>query len=181
METFGGLKMNNIGKLVKQYNRFVDDLGNLNDAIHEILTNEFKLSYVKEYWSPRDRSAWSLKERYCRWYKDNKTVLYVCIDLITDIPYIQFLKCDVNLQNSKPEDFAFEDGFDHIENDEINKEKLSEYFMAFKQDWGKCYYCKIDLETIESNEVVNRDIKKVFECMIKNDYKSNNFNKLVFL
>jgi hypothetical protein len=173
--------MNNIGKLVKQYNKFVEDLGSLNSAVYELLTNEFRLAFVKEYWSPRDRSAWSSKERYCGWYTTNKTVLYVCFNLITDIPYLQFLKCDVNLKKCKPEEFGIDDGFDHVENEDIKKVGLSDYFMSFEQDWGKCCYCKIDLSTIGSDEIVNRDIKKVLGCMLKNDYSVNDFNNLKFL
>jgi hypothetical protein len=173
--------MNNVSKLVKQYNRFVEDLGSLNSVIYELLTDEFKLTFAKEYWSPRDRSAWSSKEYYCGWYTTNKIVLYVCFNLITDIPYLQFMKCDVNLKESKPEEFGIRDGFDHIENDNIEKIKISDCFMSFEQDWGKCYYCKIDLTTIDSDETVNRDIKKVLGCMLNNKYSITEFNKLKFL
>ena len=171
--------MNNIRKLVKQYNRFIEDLKNLRNAIYELLINEFKLTFVKENWL--SKGVWSLKERYCGLYRNEKIVFFVCIDLISDIPYIQFLKCDVNLKKENPEAFRIDDGFDHIEDDEIKKEPLAEYFMSFKQDWGKCVYCKINLSSIESDEVVNRDIKKVLECMMKNNYKNNDFNKLEFL
>ena len=173
--------MNNIGKLVKQYNRFIEDVSSLNSSIRELITNELKLEFAKEYWSPRDRSAWSSKERYSGWYTSENIVLYVCINLITDIPYLQFLKCDVNLENSNPGEFGIEDGFDHVENDEIEKTNLSDYFISFEQDWGKCHYCKIDLSTIDSDEVVNRDIKKILECFINNNYKESNFNNLKFL
>jgi hypothetical protein len=173
--------MNNIGKLVKQYNRFVEDLGNLNSAICDLLTNEFKLKFAKEYWSPRDRSAWSSKEYYCGWYITDKIVLYVCFNLITDIPYLQFFKCNVNLKESKPEDFGLGDGFDHIENEEIEKTKVSDYFMTFEQNWGKCYYCRIDLTSIDSDETVNTDLKKVIKCFIENKYTKKEFEKLKFL
>jgi hypothetical protein len=173
--------MNNLGKLVKQYNRFVEDLGSLNSVIYELLTNEFKLTYTKEYWSPRDRSAWSSKEHYCGWYTTDKIILYVCINLVTDIPYLQFLKCDVNLKNTALGDFGINDGFSHIEDETIEKTKISDYFMTFKRDWGKCYYCKIDLTSIDSDETVNSEIKKVIECFMKNKYTNENFNKLKFL
>lgn len=173
--------MNSIARLVKQYNRFIDDLGNLNSAVHEILTEEYKLMFSKEFWSPRDRSAWSSKERYCGWYTTKSIVFYVCINLITDKPYLQFMKCDVNLKNTNPGDFGFHDGFNYIEDDGIKKTKISDCFTSFKQDWGKCYYCKIDITSIESDEIVNRDIKKVIECLLNNKYLKNEFNKLVFM
>jgi len=172
---------NNIRKLIKQYNKFIDDLGNLNSAIYNLLIEEYKLTYSNEYWYPRDRSAWSSKECYCGWYTTNDIIFYVCINLITDIPYLQFMKCDVNLRKKKLEDFSFKDGFSHIENNEIEKSKISDFFTSFKQDWGKCYYCKIDLTSIESDEVVNRDIKKVIKCFLENKYSENDFNQLIFI
>ena len=171
--------MNNVGKLVKQYNRFVSDLNNMNSIIYELLTDNFKLDFIKENWSPR--STWTSRERYSGWYTTEKIIFYVCYNLKTDQPYLQLLKCDVNLENTSPEDFGENDGFDHIENEEIKKKKVSNIFSSFEQDWGKCYYCKIDLTSIDSDETVNRDIKSVLECLLKNKYSNNEFNKLLFL
>jgi len=175
--------MNNIGTMVKQYNRFIDDLGMLNSDISELLTNEFKMEFVAEYWSPRDRSAWSSKQRFCSWYKNKtkKVIIYISIDLITDIPYLQILKCDVNLKNCKIEDFSESDCFDHIENDEIEKIEEPDNIFFFEQDWGKCHYCKIDLSSITSNEIINTDLKKLINNIINNEFKDLKFKNILLM
>ena len=173
--------MNNVRKMVKQYNRFIDDLGMMNKDIYELLTNEFKLEYIAEYWSPRDRSAWSSKQRFNSWYKNGKMVIYVCIDLVADIPYLQLLKCDVNLKNCKTEEFSEHDGFYHIENTEIEKIEEPEYIYSFEQEWGKCYYCKIDIMSISSNETINTDIKKMIQNLINTNFDNMALNNIVLM
>jgi hypothetical protein len=173
--------MNNIGKMVKQYNRFIDDLGMMNKDISELFTNEFKLEYAAEYWSPRDRSAWSSKQRFNSWYKNKKIIFYSCIDLIADIPYLQLLKCDVNLKTCKIEEFSENDGFNHTDNSEIEKIENPEYIYFFEQDWGKCYYCKIDITSIVSNETINTDIKKLIKNLMDNDFSNLKFNSITLI
>jgi hypothetical protein len=173
--------MNNIGKMVKQYNQFVDDIGLMNKDISEMLVNEFKLEYVAEYWSPRDRSAWSSKQRFNSWYKNEKIILYICIDLITDIPYLQILKCDINLKNTKIEDFAEYDGFAHTDNTDIEKFEEPECIYSFEQDWGKCHYCKIDISSISSNEIIYKDIKNIINCFLNNDFKGLDIKSIILM
>jgi hypothetical protein len=173
--------MNNIGKMVKQYNQFIDDIGLMNKDISEMLINEFKLEYAAEYWSPRDRSAWSSKQRFNSWYKNKKIILYVCIDLITDIPYLQILKCDVNLKNAKIENFTEYDGFAYTDDTSIEKIEEHECIYSFQQDWGEYYYCKIDISSVSSNEIIYNDIKNVVNCFLKNDFKELDIKNIVLM
>lgn len=173
--------MSNLGNLVKQYNRFISDLGILMNDINELISEEFKMEWVYEFWKPRDRAAWASKERFSRWYNKEKTVLYICIDLIDEIPYLLALKTDILNKKWKYTDFGENTVFDSIENFDIVKNKETKLITSFKQDWGDCYYCKIELESINSNQVINSDIKNVLKHLLNMSFNDIKVTKIKFI
>jgi hypothetical protein len=172
--------MNNLGQLVKQYNRFIADLGLMVNDIHEIIENEFKLEYAYEFWSPRDRAAWPSKQRYSRWYTGEKMVLYISIDLLPDKPCLIVFKSNINTEKTELAEFSESDAFSSIENTDIEHTKVTSIVSAYQEDWGDCCFCKIDLESISSNHVINSDLKQVIKCLLEDKYEDIRVEKLKF-
>jgi len=173
--------MSNIGNLVKQYNRFINDLKMMLDDINELLTEEFKMEWFYEFWKPRDRAAWSSKERFSRWYSKDKNVFFICIDLIDEIPYLLIYYSNITNKKWKVSDFGENSVFDSIENYELEKKKETNIIYSFKEDWGDCYYCKVDLETINSNQIINTDIKDTIKNILSMEFTNINVSKIRFI
>ena len=62
IRSHGGIIMNEISNLVKNYNSLIEDLGQLNQDIYEIV-KDYNVEWKYEFWFPRDRAAWSLKNK----------------------------------------------------------------------------------------------------------------------
>lgn len=156
--------MNEISTLVKNYNSFIEDLGQLNQDIYEIV-EKYGVKRKYEFWFPRDRPAWSLKKTFASKYQNSKDVFYVGFNLEDDCPYLLLEKM-YDLKKCKPDDFTTDnDCFDHLLNVDISKEKDENNIGSFECDWGKYLYAKISLLEITSQDIVNTDIKSVIEYL----------------
>ncbi|MCL2805065.1 MAG: hypothetical protein FWD26_03900 [Treponema sp.] len=173
--------MNDIGNLVKQYNRFIDDLRMMLDDINEILTDEFKMEWVYELWHPRERTAWPSKERFSKWYNKDKSIIYICIQLMDETPYLLIFYTNIDNKKKKLTEFGEHTPFESIEKNDIEKRKETNIITSLKEDWGDCYYCKIDLETINSNQVINTDLKNTIKNILNMEFNKISVTKIKFI
>lgn len=166
IRSHGGIIMNEISNLVKNYNSLIEDLGQLNQDIYEIV-KDYNVEWKYEFWFPRDRAAWSLKKTFASKYQNKQEVFYVGFNLDDDYPYL-LLERMYELKNCSPDDFTTDnDCFDHLLNSEIKKDIDENNIGAFECDWGKCIFAKISLLEITSQDIVNTDIKAVINFIFK--------------
>ncbi len=158
--------MNEISTLVKNYNSFIEDLSQLNQDISEIVQN-YNVEWKYEFWSPRDRPAWSLKKTFASKYQNKKEVFYVGFNLDDDCPYLLLEKM-YELKKYSPDDFTVDsDCFDHLLDPDIKKDRNENNIGFFECDWGKCIFAKISLMEITSQDIVNTDVKAVINYIFK--------------
>lgn len=157
--------MNEIATLIRNYDSFMKDLGQLNKDIYEILKN-YDIEWQYEYWSPRDRYGWTVKKLFTSKYQNEKEVFYVGYNLENDCPYLLLEKM-YDLKNYTPGDFTDNDGFYHLLNSDIQKTKDENNIGFFESDWGKCIFAKISLLEITSQDIVNTDVKAVIDYIFK--------------
>ncbi len=171
--------MNEIAKLVKNYNSFIEDLKQLQQDIHDIVET-FNIQYQYEFWyGPRDRSFWNNKIRFACKYQSKKEVFYVGFDLDNDIPYL-LLERMYELKNCKPDDFDCDtECFGHLLDDEIEKEKDENNIGSFECDWGKCLFARISLLEITSQDIVSTEIKSVIDHLFTKNKLSLKTIKLI--
>ncbi|MBN1500375.1 MAG: hypothetical protein JW982_09470 [Spirochaetes bacterium] len=158
---------NDISALVKMYDKFITDIQKLIQDVSNILTEQYKVEIKGDWWAPRSRSAWDNKQSYVRMFLNENIAFYVCIDLQSDIPYLLLHKTDINIKNSSSDTFSEYDGFSHIQDTNIPKEAFSKNINIFQRNWGTCYYCKVDIQSITSSEIVKSDLRTLIGCLME--------------
>lgn len=158
--------MNEISNLIENYNRFITDLGLLNQDVGKIITTH-NLEWKYEFWAPRDRAAWSLKKTFTSKYSNKNEVFYLGFDLDNDLPYL-LLERMYDLINCTPDEFYDTHGFSYIFDSSITKKKDILGCYSFEQDWGKVKYAKINLIEITSQEIVTSEIKSIIDYLFGN-------------
>ena len=103
-----------IPALIKNYNTFIEDLGQLNEDISEIVL-KYNIKWMYEFWGPyRDRPNWVVKKKFASKYQNKKEVFYVGFDLEDDCPYL-LLERMYDIKNYTPDDFTTDnDSFAHL-------------------------------------------------------------------
>ena len=164
MHSHGGITMNEISKLINNYNSFIEDLGKLSNDIYELVIKH-DVEYIGEYWWPRERSSWCNKKTFACKYQNKNEVFYVGFNLDDESPYL-LLERMYELKDCKTSDFNWDnDSFDHINNSDIKKDCDDYNIHRFTTDWGKCIYAKINLLEITSNEIVKTEVKSVIDYL----------------
>lgn len=169
--------MNEIATLIKNYNTFIEDLGQLNQDIYEVLIN-YNIEFMKELWAPRDNSYWSKKNKFASQYQNESEVFYVGYNLVDDCPYL-LLERMYELKNCSTDSFQINDCFMHLEDSAITKIKDTNNIGTFECEWGKCIFAKVSLLEITSQDIVNTDIKAIIDYLFKRNSLSLKTIKLL--
>jgi voltage-gated potassium channel len=166
-------------KIVKKYHQLIEDLKNMTFKISEVLISEFKLNYSGEIWMGRDMKGWAPNEQFVSWYTNSNQVFYYCIDLIpiSGIPYLQLFMGDVTSESFTPDKFGKYHGFQHIKDKNfIKTEGPEKYFSFTAAEWGKGYFCIIELSSITSysdskeQEMIMTGIKNIISVLLNKDF-----------
>lgn len=173
--------MNEISGLIRTYNRFIGEIRAMMNDMRSILEDNINLKFVADYWCPRDRSAWSNKEHYyALYYSDSSNfAIVVSCDLSVEIPYIGIQK--IKLLKTGLEDVKKNLNYNWLSyffmetNDECTTKKINE--RCWKSTMNKegqygveaIYYSKVDILSIKSSEVVQKDILKILEDLVSKD------------
>lgn len=157
--------MNEISNLVRNYNSFIEDLKQLNQDVYEIIL-KYDVEWKYEFWSPRDRPFWSVKQTFASKYQNENEVFYVGFNLEEDYPYL-LLERMYELKECTPDEFYDNHCFEYVNDLKIKKNKDNFDCNTFECDWGKCILAKISLLEITSQEIVNTDIKSVIDYLFK--------------
>ena len=81
---YGGIEMNNLRQLILSYNRLIDDIKRMNDDLMNEIVDRTGLELIGQYWQPRDRSAWSPKNRFYATYKSSANKFLINTGFILD-------------------------------------------------------------------------------------------------
>ena len=101
--------MNNLRQLILSYNRFIDDLKTMNDDLMNEIEARTGLTLIGQYWQPRDRSAWSPKNRFYTSYKssDNQFLINAGFLLDQSIPSFFISRVDFKTENKEKANWIY--------------------------------------------------------------------------
>lgn len=175
----GGIIMNEIATLIKNYNTFIEDLGQLNEDISDIVLN-YNIEWKYEFWGPyRDRPNWVVKKKFASKYQNSTEVFYVGFDIEDDCPYL-LLERMYDLKACTPDGFDTDNHcFGYLLNVDIPKKIDENNIGTFECEWGKCIFAKVSLLEITSQDIVNTDIKAIIDYLFKRNSLSLKTIKLL--
>lgn len=176
--------MNNLRQLILSYNRFIDDLKRMNDDLMNEIDDRTGLELIGQYWQPRDRSAWSPKNRFYASYKssDNQFLINTGFLLDQSMPSFFISRVDFKTEDIEKNRLNLNQycsdwwATQFWESNELDQEEQG-VFIIYKcpEDWEPKQFtlCKISLECIKSRAVLIDSIIPILEMFVNGNFPEN--------